>query len=96
LGAGQLFRDLVQRLSCRAVAAEHGRKNLAIISVVHDEPVDDASRYITDQRRTWPIIDDPHRTIAENYLVEALPESFLISRDVRIVAAPVEIFTAAR
>jgi hypothetical protein len=62
---------------------------------VHDEPVDDPSRYVTDQHGTWPIIDDPHRTIAENYLVEALPESFLISRDGRIVAALGEIFTAA-
>jgi peroxiredoxin len=69
-----------------ALATEHTRKDLAIISVVLEEPVD-ASRYVTDHHGTWPVIDDPHQTIAKNYLVEGLPESFLMSPNGRIVAA---------
>ncbi|MEL6984122.1 MAG: TlpA disulfide reductase family protein, partial [Actinomycetota bacterium] len=72
---------------CPPCVAEHpdlveletwGRENdLQLVSVVFNDPPDAVTRFFQERGGTWPVIDNP--TVAVDYRVSQIPESFLIS-----------------
>jgi cytochrome c biogenesis protein CcmG/thiol:disulfide interchange protein DsbE len=70
-----------------ALAAEHPRGDLTIISVVYQDSLGGARRFLAARHATWPLIDDAGGKIADSYLVQGLPESFVIGPDGTIAAA---------
>lgn len=72
---------------CPPCVAEHpdlveleawGQENdLQLVSVVFNDPPDAVARFFEQRGGNWPVIDNP--TVAVDYRVSQVPESFLIS-----------------
>lgn len=53
------------------------RGDLQLVSVVFNDPPDAVARFFDERGGTWPVIDNP--TVAVDYRVAQIPESFLVS-----------------
>jgi len=64
--------DLVE---LEAWGAERG--DLQLVSVVFNDPPEAVARFFAERGGTWPVIDNP--TVAIDYRVAQVPETFLVS-----------------
>ncbi len=64
--------DLVE---LEAWGAERG--DVQLVSVVFNDPPDAVARFFEERGGTWPVLDNP--TVAVDYRVSQIPESFLVS-----------------
>ncbi|MEX2284866.1 MAG: TlpA disulfide reductase family protein [Gemmatimonadota bacterium] len=73
--------------SMQALHAELSGRGLRIVAVSVDDPGSERviADFVRDQKLTFDILHDPASAILEQYRMTGLPETFLISRDGRIL-----------
>jgi cytochrome c biogenesis protein CcmG/thiol:disulfide interchange protein DsbE len=64
------------------------KDNADVISVVFHDEVASAASFLKTQGASWPALNDPGGTIAENYGVTSPPTTFLIDPSGRITVRP--------
>jgi cytochrome c biogenesis protein CcmG/thiol:disulfide interchange protein DsbE len=60
-------------------AAQHPR-DLAVVSVMHDDLTPDAKRFVRRFHAEWPAINDESNTISTAYGVVGVPQTFFITK----------------
>jgi cytochrome c biogenesis protein CcmG, thiol:disulfide interchange protein DsbE len=67
---------------------QHSPVGADLVSVVFHDEVSSARQFLITQGATWPTVNDPGGTIAEEYGVTAPPTTFLIDPSGRITVNP--------
>lgn len=65
----------------KAALAEHTSQGLAVIGVLFKDDADPARQFVQQQGATWPTVTDPARAIAQQWLVIAPPQTYLVDRN---------------
>lgn len=69
-----------------AAREEYARRGLEIVGVSYKDIPADARAFVADQGATWTFARDPDGALADTYGVRAVPQTFFIDADGRIVS----------
>jgi peroxiredoxin len=67
-----------------------------IILSISDEEVGKVSPFITERKISYPVLLDPGRKVAEAFVVEGIPKSFVYDREGKLVAQSIDMRTRSQ
>jgi peroxiredoxin len=64
---------------------DYGPRGLAVVGINFQESEAEAQAFVEEFRLTFPILLDPKGTVTRSYAVRALPVTYLVDRDGKIL-----------
>lgn len=76
----------------QALYDKYKDQGLVVLSI-SDEEIAKVSPFIAERKITYPVLLDPGRKVAEEFVVEGIPKSFVYDREGKLVAQSIDMRT---
>jgi len=70
-------------------------QGLVVLSI-SDEEIAKVSPFIAERKISYPVLIDPGRKVAEEFIVDGIPKSFVYDREGRLVAQSIDMRTRSQ
>jgi peroxiredoxin len=78
-----------------ALYDKYKEQGLVVLSI-SDEEIAKVSPFIAERKISYPVLIDPGRKVAEEFIVDGIPKSFVYDREGRLVAQSIDMRTRSQ
>ena len=79
----------------QALYDKYKDQGLLVLSI-SDEDAGKVSPFLAERKISYPVLLDPGRKVAEAFVVEGIPKSFVYDRDGKLVAQSIDMRTRSQ